>query len=233
MRASFNSYTLYARFFPAIISALPLFILWFFLAENRQLNELLTFLLSIKFYGGVTISVVALYFYAQIIRIASKYFENKYFIDNLGFPTAYLMTYADSTFSKSYKTKYRELVKKHFNVDLLNEAEEVQDVSEARKLLNEVTKQVILKVGDGRLVKKQNIWYGFVRNLIGGTLFSIIFCCINIAVGLTVCKNMLLIIVSVVLLIMYGILFLFRRQILKQNAEAYANQLIAEFISLG
>lgn len=108
MRASFNNYTLYARFFPAIISALPLFILWFFLAENRQLNELLTFLLSIKFYGGVTISVVALYFYAQIIRIASKYFENKYFIDNLGFPTAYLMTYADSTFSKSYKTKYRE-----------------------------------------------------------------------------------------------------------------------------
>ena len=97
---------------------MPLFILWFFVSDNIQIKELGIYLLSLKFYGGVTLSVVFLYFYAQVIRITSKYFENKYFVKNLGFPTTYLMTYADGTFSKYYKDKYRERVKKHFDIDL-------------------------------------------------------------------------------------------------------------------
>ncbi len=229
----FNTYTIHARFFPCIISAMPLFILWFFVSDNIQIKELGIYLLSLKFYGGVTLSVVFLYFYAQVIRITSKYFENKYFVKNLGFPTTYLMTYADGTFSKYYKDKYRERVKKHFDIDLLNEDEEVSNTTEACMRLNEATKQVILKVKDGPLVKKQNIWYGFVRNLIGGATFSIIFCIINIITGVTVHKSDLLIISSVILLVFYIAIFLFRKPILKQNAEAYANQLISEFISLG
>lgn len=233
MKKILDGYVLYARFFPTIISALPLFILWFFLSENHHLRELLVFLLNIRFYGGITISLVALYLYAQIIRVTSKYFENRYFVRDLGFPTTYLMTYADDTFSKSYKDKYRDLVKKHFDIDVLGQDREASDAVEARKRLNEATKQIILKVGDGRLVRKQNVWYGFIRNLIGGAVFSIIFCLINIVVGLTVRRNMLLIILSLILLIAYGVLLLFRKQVMKQNAEAYANQLIAEFISLG
>jgi len=233
MKIIFDEYTWKARFFPCIISALPLFILWFFLSENVQLRELGSYLSSIKFYGGVTISVVALYFYAQILRITSKYFENKYFVKKLGFPTTYLMTYTDNTFSKSYKYKYRELVKKHFGIVLLNEDEEAADATEARMRLNEATKQVRLKVKDGQLVKKQNIWYGFVRNLVGGAIFSILFCVINIITGLIVHRNDILIISSFILLVVYGGVFLFRRPIMKQNAEAYANQLISEFIFLG
>lgn len=232
MKKIVDGYSIYARFFPSIITALPLFILWFFLSKNLQLKDLMSFLLSIKFYGGITISLVFLYFYAQVIRITSKYFENKYFIKKLGFPTTYLMTYADRTFSENYKDKYRQLAKKHFDFDLLNKDEELQNPIEAQKRLNETTKQVILKVKNGQLVKKQNIWYGFVRNLIGGTIFSIIFCIINIIAGLTVHKSCLFIILSVILLVVYGGMFLFHKPILRQNAETYANQLISEFISL-
>ncbi len=116
---------------------------------------------------------------------------------------------------------------------MLNKDEELKNPTEAQKRLNETTKQVILKIKDGQLVKKQNIWYGFVRNLIGGTIFSVIFCIINIIAGLTIHKNSLLIILSVILLVVYGGVILFHKPILKQNAEAYANQLISEFISLG
>jgi hypothetical protein len=141
------------------------------------------------------------------------------------------MTYADSTFSKSYKDKYRQLVKKQFNLDLLNESEEAADITEARKRLNEATQSIGLKIKKGYLVSKQNIWYGFVRNLIGGTIYSTIFCIINIVVGFVWCKNPILVISSIILLVVYAILFLFRKQILIQNAEAYANQLIAEFMA--
>lgn len=233
MKKLIDTYTIYARFFPCIISALPLFVLWFFLSENIQFRELWTFLSGLKFYGGIGISIVALYFYAQVIRITSKFFEDKYFLSNAGFPTTYLMTYEDATFSKSYKNKYRKLVEKHLDIHLPNESEESTDINEARKRLNEATKHIILKVGDGQLVKEHNIWYGFVRNLTGGTIFSMVFCLINIAVGALIEKSNILVITSCVLLTMYAFLFIFRKRILVQNAEAFAKQLIAEFISLG
>ncbi|MFA5291523.1 MAG: hypothetical protein WC496_00660 [Phycisphaerae bacterium] len=229
--AKFNTYTAYARFFPCIISALPLFILWFFLSDNIQIRELGTYLLGLKFYGGTTLSIVFLYFYAQVLRITSKVIQKKLFIDKNGFPTTYLMTYADNTISKSHKDKYRQLVKKQFDIDLLNESEEAADITEARKRLNEATQLVRLKVKEGYLVSKQNIWYGFVRNLIGGIIYSVIFCIINIIVGSIWYKNPILIIISIILLVVYIVLFLLRKQILVQTAESYANQLIAEFMA--
>jgi len=228
----FDTYIVYARFSPCIISALPLFILWFFLSKNIQLRELWAYLLSLKFYGGTTLAVVFLYFYAQVIRITSKVIQTKYFHSKAGFPTTYLMTYVDSTFSKSYKDKYRNLVKKQFDIDLLDESEEAADIIEARKRLNEATQLIKLRVKSGYLVLKQNIWYGFVRNLVGGVIYSIIFCIINIIVGSIIYNNTVLVVSSFVLLVIYAGVFLFRKKILIQNAEAYANQLIAEFMSL-
>ena len=230
MKRIVDNYSIYARFCPSIISALPLFILWFFLSDNIQFKELGAYLLSLKFYGGVTLSVVFLYFYAQVLRITSKVVQSKYFHEKAGFPTIYLMTYVDDTFSKSYKDKYRSLVKEQFDIDLLDESKEAVDIVEARKRLNEATQLIKLKVKSGHLVLKQNIWYGFVRNLVGGAIYSIIFCIINIVIGLTKYNNLILVISSLVLLVVYAGVVLFRKQILIQNAEAYANQLIAEFI---
>jgi hypothetical protein len=231
LMAKFNNYTIYARFFPCIISALPLFVLWFFLSDNIQLKELGNYLLSIKLYGGITLSVVFLYFYAQVLRITSKIIEENLFHKKAGFPSTYFMTYSDNTFSKSYKDKYRQLVKKQFDIDLLDETGEVSDITEARKRLNEASQLIKVQIGKGYLVLSQNIWYGFVRNLVGGTIFSLIFCIINIIVGSVWFKNSILIISSIILLVIYAMIFLFRKRILIQNAEAYTNQLLAEFMA--
>jgi len=227
-----DTYSIYARFFPSIVSSLPFFVIWFFLADNLRLKELGSFLLSLEFYGGVTLSVVGLYFYAQVIRITSKYFENIYFIKRNGFPTTYLMMHENETFSQSYKDTYRELVKKHFNMNLLPKDEEEMQREEARRRLNEVTKQIILRVGDGKLVKKQNIWYGFSRNLVGGAIYSTLLCIAGFVTS-AVTKNGLLALIMACLIILYGALLFFRKSILTQTAEAYAQQLIAEFVSIG
>ena len=141
------------------------------------------------------------------------------------------MTYADNTISKSYKDKFRQLVKKQFDIDLLNESEEAADITEARKRLNEATQSIRLKIKKGYLVLEQNIWYGFMRNVIGGAVYSIIFCIMNIILGSIWYKNPILIISSIILLIVYAIVLLLHKQILIQNAEAYAKQLIAEFMT--
>ncbi|MFC1763856.1 hypothetical protein ACFL6U_17500 [Planctomycetota bacterium] len=232
MKKTTDSYSVYARFLPSIASSLPFFVIWFFLAENARLSSLGSFLLSIQFFGSVTLSVAGLYFYAQMLRITSKYFEGLYFTKSKGFPTTYLMMYENDTFSDSYKDTYRSLVKKHFDMDLLTKDDEETQKAEARKRLNEVAKQAILKVGDGRLVKKQNIWYGFSRNLVGGAIYSTIFCIVGLVIS-ALTKNGLLAIILACLIIPYGALLLFRKSILTQTGEAYAQQLIAEFISIG
>jgi hypothetical protein len=40
----FDEYTIYARFFPGVLSALPLLVLWYFLSGNTQLKDLVNFL---------------------------------------------------------------------------------------------------------------------------------------------------------------------------------------------
>ena len=232
MKILFDEYTWKARFFPCIISVLPLFVLAFFLSGDVELKNLAEFLCSLKFYGGITLSVVALYFYAQIIRFVSKLLEASYFTKAKGFPTTYLMSYADDTYSESYKDKYRKIVKQDFGIELLNKNSEASDVKEAKKRLDEVTKHVILKIKEGHLVLKHNIWYGFVRNLIGGAIFSVIFCLMDILIGAAIVKSSRLVVISVVLLIPYVLLLAFWKPLLRQNAEAYAKQLIAEYISV-
>ena len=185
-----NTYTIFARYLPAILSALPFFC-FFFLSDNVQLEELISFLLSLKFLGRaaflgrVTVHVAFLYFYSWGIREISKHFERKYFTDDRvkGFPTTYLMTYADSRLSNRYKDKYRKLISDRFNFELLNKKEEAADPIEARKCLDEATGLVKKEVQDGYLVLKHNIWYGFCRNFIGGTIISMPVCILGIVLG--------------------------------------------------
>ena len=231
MKRLIDGYVLNARFFPCIISAIPLFVLAFFVSGDVELRQLVRFLGSLKFYGGITLSAVALYFYAQIIRFVSKLFEASYFTKATGFPSTYLMTYADERYSKSYKDRYRELIKRDFDMDLLDETAEAKDAKEAKKRLNEATKQVILKLKDGHLIMKHNVWYGFVRNVIGGAVFSVAFCVLNILSGAVILKSYKLVIISTVLVIPYAFLLIFWKPLMKQNAEAYANQLFAEYVS--
>ena len=232
MDLKFDTYTVYARFFPTLIASLPLFVLWFFLSEFQQISSLVKYILDLRFLGKLSLSLVFLYFFAQLIRVTSKFFEHRYFTGGKGFPTTYLMTYKDKTFSSAYKDKYRGRIKKFFDLDLLNEKEESNDNEEARRRLNEVTKHVVLKVSDGKLVKKHNIWYGFFRNLAGGIIYSVVFCMINISVSIFIIKNSILTIVSFVLLICFLFVLILNKRILIQNGEAYAKQLIAEFMML-
>lgn len=233
MNKIFNSYTIYARIYPSILSATPLFILWYFLSiKNKELVGLSDYLFQINWTGKISISMVFIYFFSQVIRTVSKFYEMRLFIKNNGFPTTYLMTYVDESFSKQYKTKYRVYVKSDFNIKLFNESDEQKNKIEAYKQLNEATKQVILYVGRGVLVEKHNIWYGFFRNLVGGSSFSIVFSFGNIILAFYELQNNLFTLLSILLLILFFFIFLFRKRILIQHAEAYARQLISEYISM-
>ena len=142
------------------------------------------------------------------------------------------MTYADNSFSDSYKEKYRQLIFERFNFELLNKEEEKTDLSDAQKRLNEAAGFVRLDIKEGYLVLKHNIWFGLLRNFIGGTLIAMPFCIIGVFVGWSFIEdNKVLILMLGFLFFLYLFVFLFRKPILVHNGEAYAKQLFSEFMS--
>ena len=232
-----NPYTIFARYLPALLSALPFFVIWYYLLDSFQLEGLVSFILNIKLpeVGAITFSLVILHFYSLVIREISKYFQRQYFTGDRakGFPTTYLMMYSDSTFSDSYKDKYRELVLKRFNFELLNKEAENADIIEARKRLNEATGLVNTEMENVYLVLKHNIWFGSLRNLIGGTIISMLLCIVGIVLGWFFIENSkVMIFILAILFVLYLVMFLFRRPILVHNGEAYAQKLFAEFIKV-
>ena len=81
------------------------------------------------------------------------------------------------------------------------------------------------------LVLKHNIWFGSLRNLIGGTIISMLLCIVGIVLGWFFIENSkVMIFILAILLVLYLVMFLFRRPILVHNGEAYAQKLFAEFI---
>ena len=225
-----NNYLVHARLLPGILTASPVLIIGYFISQDPNLNSLVDYILSVNFLGYVSISFAFLYLHSQVSRVTSKYFENKYFRRAKGFPTTYLMAYQDGTLSSSYKDKYRAALQRCFNVSIPSVEDELQDPSEAKKLLDEATGLVVAMIGEKKLVKKHNIWYGFFRNLTGGAIFGSVFSLIGIAVGAFVLSQPLLWGTCGLLLLLYVILLVFHKPILVQNAEAYAQKLFSEFL---
>jgi hypothetical protein len=226
-----STYELYAWYLPAILTGLPIIILAFYLSKAVAARELIDYVFSLKFFGTISMSFVFVYFYAQLIRTTAKTFEKRYFLKKRGFPTTYFMLYSDPTYSEAFKQEFRRKVYDKFGISLIGKEGEPDNPGEATRQLNDAAKQIILLVGDGQLVGKHNEWYGFFRNLIGGCLYGGLLAIASALLGVIVLHNSTLAIGSLVLTLIYAGIFLARRAILVQHAEAYARQLIAEFMS--
>lgn len=231
MTPKIDTYIFYARLIPSLLTSLPLLLLLYVLGEIPAAKQFIN-QLSIKVFGATTFYFVFLYFYSHVVRATSKYFENKYFINDRGFPSTYFMSFSDSKYSKEYKIKFREKVKRVLQWELLEEAQELDAPSEAKKRLDEAVKLIIPVVGKGQLVQEYNTWYGFFRNLIGGLIYAMAFCVINLLLSRFFLDSLLLTVGSIFLLSIYIAIFSFRRIILKQYAETYADKLFAEFMTL-
>lgn len=229
--ALFNVFTIRARYFPALITGLPILLLLFAIKDRLRLDKIASFLSNLEVPSVILLYLAFVFLYVQLIRIASKHFEKKYFDDAAGFPTAYLMSYTDETYSRDYKDRFRRLVRQSFQLELLGAEEETADYHEALRRLGEATMHIVHKVRDNRMVRQHNITYAFWRNLIGGVIYGIPLCVLNIVLGLTELKNTGLFAISLVLGVIYSLLLLFRKRILIQQSVAYAKQLITAFVA--
>ena len=223
----FNQYNLKARIFPTIICAIPILLFqYFFISE--EISIFLTFLENLKFAGNITISIVILYFVSQINRFFSKTFFEK---EEIYMPTTDFLLISNSEYSNEYKVKIYEKLEKDFGLKLPIEKEQKKNEINSRKRISEIMSLARKKVGNGKLLLQHNIEYGFWRNLIGGTIFAVLFSGITTYFSYTE-SNKTLFFVSIILLIFYLLILIFNKFIIGRFGKMYARVLIQEYMGM-
>lgn len=223
-----DKYTLKARIYPAIIVMVPMLVLYN-LAFDEQLRKFTDNILSVKLVGSIGLSAVLMYFLAQANRVISKFvFEKALFRNERHFPTTSFLLYSDGELSKAYKEKIRAKIEADFSMTLPDRAAEEEDSEGTRKMLADAVGLVRSKVGSPKLLLQHNIEYGFVRNLIGGSVFG--FAVAGVGTVLFIepqWAHYLLIGLAVA----YGLLLLFGRWLMRMFGGLYAKRLFNSYIS--
>lgn len=224
-----NKYETNARIFPAIMTIIPILIFSHFYLYDKAPNFLDS--IFVKIIGDISIVAVLIYFIIQISRfISKKLFQDSIFKNELYFPTTNYLLYSDQKYSAEMKEKIREKIRTDFGLTLLNKLEESDSELEARKKIKEAVDLIRNKVKDGRLLLQHNIEYGFVRNLIGGMIISIPFSLFNV-IFFILQKNVLAIVLSAVILLLFLTIYLLKKKILVYFAHNYASILYNEYLS--
>jgi len=211
------NYNLCARYIPTILNIIPV-IVFINLVVDVDLIEI-PVNNFIKFLGmNLSMGGILIYFFSLLFRILSKtLIENKLFKNQALFPTTKFLL-NNNKISPEFKNNILEKIKNDFKLDLKN--------SNDTKIIIDAIGLIRKRVGDGHLVLRRNIEYGFMRNLIVGAPLTLIFCSIII-----INKNET---GYSILFGIYGgfalILFLCCKTILNYLAEQYAKQLFYEYL---
>lgn len=216
----FNEYNLKARIFPALITALPLF-----LVKHYIINQYFYVSLTQLIFGDISILVVLVYLFSQINRFISKgLFENK-----TDFPTDKVLL-PSSSLSNERRNNLAQKIKTDFNLTLPNQRDENENINDVKIRIREIVESIINKVKNGHLLLQHNIEYGFFRNLLGGSVVASIVSSANIFLFLFIFKNQILVVTSAILLFVYLLVIIFHRKILKHFSEEYTQVLFREYL---
>ena len=225
-----NNYEIRARIFPAIITLLPMLLFSHFYLY-KKIPDLLNSIVFSKVFSDVSILFVLLYVVIHTARFLSKKFlQDNLFQDELYFPTTTYLLYSDSKYTTDHKNKIRAKIEKDFNVKLPSQEYELKDENYVRKSIKEAIALIRNKVKNGHLLLQHNIEYGFVRNLVGGSLMAIPFSIFNI-IFFSLNFNKIALVLSVILLLAYLVIFFCQKKVLTYFAYNYADILFNEYLT--
>lgn len=180
--------------------------------------------------GNVSIPAIALYLVVQLNRLTSKeLFEKRIFKDELHMPSTNLLLFSTNFLTTDLKKALRNKIHEDFNIQLPNATEERRDEHFARKKIVEAVAQIRLRVKNGTRVLQHNIEYGFVRNLLGGSIIGAITSTWNLIFFDEIHHNSVAFNISVAMLIFYVLILLFNQIILEFFGYNYAKVLINEY----
>ena len=227
MNNIFSEYGRKARLFPALLSSFPFIVIKHFAIDPYVGSSTIGQLFS-GIAGDVTIGIVLIYLLSQINRLVSKiFFENK-----TKFPSTIMLLPSNTSFSMNYRKKLEEKISTDFQLAVPTLSDENSDFGNTQIRIQEIVSLIINKVGKGKLLLQHNIEYGFMRNLIGGAVVSLIISIISMNMFHFAIYNKVAFNISLILSFCYLLPILFSKIILSHYSKEYARILFREYIGL-
>ena len=225
MNNIFDEYSRKARLFPALLCSLPFLVVKHYLIDSyfgsSLANEFSTLLIE-----DTSLVLVLTYLLAQANRFISKnLFENK-----SKFPTTLMLLPSSNALSPEFRIRLEQKVLNDFQLAIPNLTDEQSNPENTKTRLKEIVSLIINKVGNGRLLLQHNVEYGFVRNLIGGSVVSSFVSCVSTVLFAFVFPNKTAEIISIAFLIAYLIPIILSKPILNNFGKEYARILFREYL---
>lgn len=212
--------------FPALLCVLPFLVLKHYFIDPYFGISLSNILASIAI-EDVPLTIVLIYLLTQINRFISKLlFEDKSEIST----TQMLLPSSSDLMSAELRQKINEKVSIDFNLSLPTAADENANLDNAKTRIKEITHLIINKVGNGTLLLQHNIEYGFVRNLIGGSVIAAAFSLVSVMIFSFLLQNSTAFVISIIFLFVYLIPVIFSRVVLGYYSKDYAQILFREYL---
>lgn len=191
----------------------------------------MTFLEGYKWASDITLSIAIIYFLVQINRLISKeLFQNIFFKEELNMPTTNFLLNSDTTLAKSIKSQIVQKIATDFNIHLLDSNAENENEEEARKTISSAVAQVRNVTRDNSMLLQHNIEYGFVRNLIGGSVLAAIISIINIFLFQYTFSNPFAFKLNVVFLGIYILPIILSKFLINRYGKCYAKILFEQYL---
>ena len=226
----YTQYTIVARLFPAFITALPVAVLYFFYL-SPFLSGFLHSILVVKFLGEFTILAAVIFLYSQLNRFVGKLLEDLIFCDESKMTTALLLC-SNSKYSQDFKNQIHAKVKNDFSLNLFNPDDELKDEAGARRRIVEVMAMIRTKTRKSALLLQHNYEYGFIRNLVGGSIFGLMTSIVNLFVFSKFAQNQTAFYLSALSAIFFFSLLISGIPLIKYMGRKYAKVLFQEYLSM-
>jgi hypothetical protein len=232
MPKSWDEYEIKARYIPCLISIIPLVhFLTLLLGESfwKSLSDNISWLLI----ADLSLSIVIAIAIIQLQCSIAKHWIEESIFGKGGkcFPTTDMLLFGDQTLSKNNKVLLRERILYDFKLKLIDEKEETSGKDEARRLAREAIGFIRGFVGKGRMTHQYNIRYGFMRNLMGGSLWAV-FGGLGSSIIYWLSGNWQAFGLFTFMVILFLFLMVLKRQILKKLSYQYAETLLSEYLTM-
>ncbi len=223
-----NPYERKAQIYPSLICLLPIIVTIFFLYHE-------IFDLWIKL-TTVIVSLGLFPLLANLVRTPGKRLESNLFVLWDGMPSVRILRHSDSTLPKPAKLRYHSILSEHTGINAPStnyERENPQKADEIYLSWSDYLRGKTRNTATYPLVFKENVNYGFRRNLLGIRIFCLIvgfFCLLLIAIRLyqesLSLQVDIIILITLVFLYLLVFLLVVNKNWVKITADAYAKQLI-------
>ncbi len=225
-----NEYYIKARLFPTILTSIPILSLYYF-GFSEKLIKFMIFLEGYKWASDITLSIAIIYLLVQVNRLISKeLFQNIFFKEELNMPTTNFLLNSDSSLAKSIKAQIVQKIATDFNIHLLDSNSEKENEEEARKTISSAVAQIRNVTRDNSMLLQHNIEYGFVRNLIGGSVLATIISIINIFLFQYTFPNPFAFKLNLVFVVIYILPIILGKYLINRYGKYYAKILFEQYL---